>query len=120
MLGANRSVTIVNSWYDGASDTDREVSTVLDEVSEHSVHSAAPAVGGVTASDLSKIRIPFREGYLPEDQWIARQNSDRQDKAAWTLRIGDAVLVGDQRKTILRWTDNTGRPFSPHWYVEAQ
>lgn len=120
MLGANRSVTIVNSWYDGASDTDREVSTTLDGVSTHFVHSASTSSSGVTASDLAKVRIPFREGYLPEDQWIARQKSDRQDKAVWTLRVGDAVLVGGQRKTILRWTDNTDRPFSPHWYVEAQ
>lgn len=120
MLDANRSVTVVNSWYDGAADTDREVSTVLDGVSTHFVHSASASSGGVIASDLAKIRIPFREGYLPEDQWLAQQKSDALEKSVWTLRVGDTVIVDGKRKTILCWHDNTGRRFNPHWYVEAQ
>lgn len=120
MLGANRSVTIVNFWYDGDADADRKVSTVLDGVSTHFVHSASASGSGVTASDLAKIRIPYRKGYLSEDQWIERQKSDHADKNVWTLRIGDTVLVDGQRKTILCWRDNTGRRFEPHWYLEAQ
>ena len=120
MLGANRSVTIVNFWYDGDADADREVSTVLDGVSVHFVHSASASANGVAAADLVKVRIPLREDYLPEDQWLDRQKSNSKDKSVWTLRVSDTLIVNGEKKTVLCWRDNTDRSFEPHWYVEAQ
>lgn len=120
MLDANRSITITCGWYDGAADADREVSLTIDGVSVHIEHSASQSSGGVTASDLARIRIPYRKGYLPEDLWIERQKSNHWDKDVWTLRIGDTILVDGEKKTVMCWRDNTKRRFEPHWYVEAR
>lgn len=120
MLDAVKSVTITCSWYDGTADTDREVSFTLDGVSVHIEHSAAQSTSGVTASNLARIRIPYRPGYLPSDLWIERQKSNHWNKKVWTLRIGDTILVDGEQKTILCWHDNTARRFEPHWYVEAR
>jgi len=120
MLDAVKSVTITCRWYDGTADTDQEISFALDGVSVHIDHSASPSTGGVTASSLAKVRIPYRDGYLPEDQWIERQTSEHGDKKIWTLRIGDTVLVDGEQKTIMCWRDNTNRRFEPHWYLEAR
>ena len=120
MLVANRSITITCGWYDGSADTDREASFTLDGVSVHIDHSASQSSGGVTASNLARIRIPFRDGYLPEDQWIKRQKSTHWNKKVWTLRIGDTILVEGEQKTIMCWRDNTKRRVEPHWYVEAR
>lgn len=120
MLGANRSVTIVNFWYDGAADADREVSTTLDGVSIYVEAAASLASDRPEEADLAKIRIPYRLGYLSQEQWLDQQKSDSPEKDVWTLRVGDTVVIDGQRKTILRFRDNTARPFSPHWYVEAR
>ncbi len=120
MLDANKSVTITCSWYDGTADADQEVSFTLDGVSVHIDHSASLSTGGVATSDLARIRIPFRDGYLPPDLWIERQKSEPLNKKVWTLRIGDTILVNGEQKTILCWRDNTKRMFEPHWYVEAR
>lgn len=120
MLNANKSVTITCSWYDGTADVDQEVSFTLDGVSVHIDHSGSPSAGGVTASDLAKIRIPYCDGYIPEKQWIEHQRSAHRNEKAWTLRIGDTMLVDGEKKTIMRWHDNTSRRFEPHWYVEAR
>ena len=120
MLDANKSVTVTCSWYDGTADADQEASFTLDGVSVHIDHSASPSTGGVTASNLARIRIPYRDGYLPEDQWIERQKSTHWNKKVWTLRIGDTIFVNGEKKTIMRWHDNTNRRFEPHWYVEAR
>lgn len=120
MLDADRSVTIICSWYDGTIDADRDETFTLSGVSVHFSHSASPSNGGTTSSDLAKIRIPYRTDYLPEDQWLAKQKSETAAKNVWTLRVGDTVLVDGQRMTILRWHDNTDRRFTPHWYVEAR
>lgn len=120
MLDANKSVTIICSWYDSTADADHEVSFALDGVSVHINHSASPSTGGVAASELAKIRIPYRDGYLPEDQWIKQQKSEHWNKKVWTLRIGDAIFADGEKKTIMCWRDNTNRRFQPHWYVEAR
>ena len=114
MLDANKSVTVSCSWYDGAADVDREVSFVLRGVSVHVESSVATSTGGITADDLVKIRIPYRKGYVPEDQWSQKKQT------SWTLRIGEKIIVNDKTKTITRVRDNTSRRFEPHWYVEAQ
>lgn len=120
MLDAVKSVTITCSWYDGTADADREVSFTLDGVSVHFDHSAAQSTGGVTASSLARIRIPYREGYLPSDQWMEKQKSKNGDENIWTLQIGDTIFVDGEKKAIMCWRDNTTRRFEPHWYVEAR
>lgn len=120
MLDANKSVTITCSWYDGTADADKEETFALDGVSVHVDTSAATSTGGIAAADLAKIRIPFREGYVPADQWIQRRKDNHWDKKSWTLRIGDKITVDGSPKTITRVRDNTSRRFEPHWYVEAR
>jgi hypothetical protein len=120
MLDANRTITITCTRYDGEMDIERDVSFTLDGVSIHTVHSGSASSGGVTASDLVKIRIPYRPGYLPEDQWEKWQKINPGNRSAWTLRVGDSVMVDGEKKTILSWHDNTRRRFEPHWYVEAR
>ena len=119
MLGAVRSITVVNSYYDGSVDKDVEVSTALSDVSVYFDRAGTNSDSGVAASDLVKIRIPYRDDYFSEDQWLSRR---KQNKSSldWTLRIGDTIIVDGKKKTILRFRDNTGRSFSPHWYVEAR
>lgn len=120
MLDANKSVTITCSWYDGTADADKEETFALDGVSVHVDTSATTSTGGIAAADLAKIRIPFREGYIPAEQWIQRRKDNHWDKNSWTLRIGDKITVDGMQKTITRVRDNTCRRFEPHWYVEAQ
>ncbi len=120
MLDANKSITVFCSWYDSTADADREVLFTLDGVSVHIDYSVSLSTGGITASDLAKIRIPFRDGYLPADLWIEQQKSEHPNKNIWTLRNGDTILVDGEQKTIMCWRDNTKRRFKPHWYVEAQ
>lgn len=120
MLGADRSITVLCSRYDGAIGTDQEISFVLDHVSVHYAYAASPSTGGVTAADIVKIRIPYRLGYLPEDRWTEHQKAAPGDPSFWTLRLGDKIFVDGQSKTIMRFHDNTGRRFQPHWYVEVQ
>lgn len=120
MLDANKSVTIVCSWYDGTADADKEETFVLDGVSVHIDTSVATSTGGAAAADLAKIRIPFRDRYISEDQWLQRRKDGHWDTKSWTLRLGDTIIVNGKQKTITRVRDNTCRRFEPHWYVEAQ
>lgn len=115
MLGADQTVTIVNRWYDGTNDADREQEFRLDGVSVFYDCSAGTSNGGTSATDLVRIRIPFRKDYLPEDQWKQDHPADK-----WTLRLEDKVIVGGQSRTVLRIHDNTIRRFQPHWYVEVR
>lgn len=165
MLDANRSIVVINSYYDANADADKEVLTLLSGVSVHFENAAAPSSGGITAGNLAKIRIPMRPKFLRADLWeearkavvvandgdvavdgnIGRMCYDNlgnvcvcskavsvcmdafnnahlyvSTNTQWTLRVGDAVIIDGERKTILRWRDNTCRRFEPHWYVEAQ
>lgn len=102
MLEANQSVTVVNLVYDGKTDTEIEVSTVLKNVSVFRNKSASTGTGGITPTDLVKIRIPYA---LPD---------------GGQLKIGGTVIVNGEEMTILRVHDNTNRRLFPHWYMEAQ
>ena len=119
MLCANRSITIINRYYDGTADEDIDVSTKLSDVSVYFDRAGTASSNGVTSTDMVKIRIPYRKGYLPEDQWLDRRKNS-QYCTAWTLRLGDTVIVDGVEKTILRCRDNTGQKLHPHWYVEAR
>lgn len=115
MLCADRTVAVVNGWYDSVADADKESVFTLDGVSVYFDRAANTTGGGVTASNLIKIRIPFREDYLPEDQWKQDHPADK-----WTLRLEGKVIVDGESRTILRIHDNTTRRFCPHWYVEVR
>lgn len=119
MLCVDRSITIINKYYDGIADEDKDVSTNLSNVSVYFDRAGTASSSGVTSTDLVKIRIPYRKGYLPENQWLSRRK-DNQYCPYWTLRLGDTVVVNGVEKTILRCRDNTGPKLHPHWYVEAR
>lgn len=113
MLLTDSTITLICSWYDSGADVDKSSSYVLDGVSVYLDNAVTTSSGGATASNLTKIRIPYREGYLPEDAWKGQSDS-------WTLRTGDRIVVNGKTMTIQRWRDNTLGRLSPHWYVEAK
>ncbi len=102
MFAANQTITVINRIYDGKSDTESEVSTVLDGVSVYDNDAASVSSGGITKSGLLKIRIPYS---LPDGA---------------QLTIGSTVIWGGRKGTILRSRNNTHRRFAPHWYMEAE
>ena len=69
MLDANRSIVVINSYYDASADEDKEVLTLLSGVSVHFENAAAPSTGGIIAGDLARIRIPMHPKYLRADLW---------------------------------------------------
>ena len=75
MLGANRSIVVINSYYDPNTDTDTEVRTLLSGVSVHFENGAAPSNSGISATDLAKIRIPLHPNYLRADLWEEAQKA---------------------------------------------
>lgn len=113
MLLTDSTVTLICSYYDSGADVDKSSSYVLDGVSVYLDNAAATSAEGAAASNLAKIRIPYRKGYLPEDAWKGQSDS-------WTLRTGDRIVVNGKTMTIQRWRDNTLGRLSPHWYVEAK
>ena len=102
MLEANRSIAVINRTYDGKTDTETEVSTVLDGVSIYSNRSATTGSKGAESTDLVKIRIPYE---VPGDVQLA---------------VGSTVTVDGQEMTIQRIRNNMHRRCCPHWYLEAE
>lgn len=102
MLEANRSITVINRTYDGKTDTETEVSTVLDGVSIYSNRSVTIGSKGAESTDLVKIRIPYE---LPDGVWVT---------------LGVKIIVDRQEMTILRARNNMHRRCFPHWYLEAE
>lgn len=102
MLEANQSITVVVRTYDGKTDAETKVSTMLDHVSVYHDHSVSTGSNGAVSTDLVKIRIPYE---LP---------------VGVHLSVGSTVIVDGEEKTIQRVRDNTRRRCFPHWYVEAK
>ena len=110
MLLTDSTITLICSWYDSGADVDRTSSYALGGVSVYLDNAVTTSSGGATASNLAKIRIPYRAGYLPEDAWKGQPDS-------WTLRMGDRFVVNGMTMTIQRWRDNTVGLLSPLWFV---
>lgn len=102
MLEANQSITVINRVYDGKTDTETKVSTVLSGVSVYCNHSVSTGTTGAASTDLAKIRIPYE---LPD---------------GIRLEIGGTVIWDGQEMTIQCVRDNTRRRCFPHWYLEAE
>ena len=89
MLDANRSIVVINSYYDTSADEDKEVLTLLTDVSVHFGNAAASSSGGITDADIAKIRIPFRPNYLRAELW------DEAKKAIISANAGTLSVDGN-------------------------
>jgi len=111
MLNANKTITVVNHWYDKAADAERELVTTLHGVSWHGQTIAAAGSGGLVAASIVRVRIPasLTAAYLPSERFAG---------VGWTLRPGDQLQHDGQTVTVLKVHDNRGAAL-PHIYVEA-
>ena len=87
------SCTVINHYYDAASDTERYVSTVIDGVFWEDTRAAnMRKSGGADGSDSISVVIPFRASYIKPFKTPQAYVVD--PTGSWTLRPGDYIVKG--------------------------
>ena len=137
MLGATKTITIINHWYDKATDTDLYACHVFDGCSWYGQFIHAADTAGLHRACIHKIRIPATESraasYLEPHQWTALPAADKP--RFWTLGCESKVVKGAVKSITakeyaalarnytaaadLTWHDSRDG-VQPHWYVEGR
>ncbi len=137
MLGADKTITIINHWYDRATDADLYACHVFEGCSWYGQFIHTTDTGGLHRACVHKIRIPVTESraaaYLEPQRWLALSAADKA--RFWTLGCESKIVMGAVKNitaeeygalirkstvaTDLTWHDSRGG-IQPHWYVEGR
>lgn len=136
MLGADKTVTIINHYFDKGTDADVYICHALNGCSWYAQLMNRSETNGLVHAQLYKVRIPADAanlaGFCQPDDWAALPGAKKAQY--WTLTPGSRMVLGVMTDvdatayaalgkrtgacTVLGWHDNTGREMA-HWYVEG-
>lgn len=137
MQQCSETITVLNRWYNRATDLDEWIPTVIHGVSWFNKVAATVTTAGLKTADTATVRIPVDadtggRSYMPPPAFKAAESPS----GAYTLARGDYIARGDITTTvngvvqpitpaqaqaatedfitILSVTDSTHRPNAPH------
>ncbi|MBQ7860344.1 MAG: hypothetical protein IJ347_09475 [Faecalibacterium sp.] len=136
MLNANKTITVVNHWYDKAADTWVYACHVLHGCSWFSKNIHIADGTGLHRAFVHQIRIPTAAAagaaYCEPQQWAALSAAEKA--ACWTLGCEAKLVLGEIKSLTaaeyaalprlftvaagLTWHDNRNSAH-PHWYAEG-